>query len=188
MLWALNGGTNNDWLLEEMLCSGLPEIRSAFEQLLYGRAPIAERLDAVKEKACLMEAAGVAEIFAHHDHKRYPIRNRRSRQGMVNLGLSEAHLPRLAQISGSQYAELRELARAAQIPIVVHCPEFDDPLGLDFLLYPFSLQGQRPRQPIPSSTTVEHFDHDTMIDQLFELRRSGIRGVKRVQSHARVSG
>jgi hypothetical protein len=41
ILWAFNGWTNKDWLLEEMLHSGLPGIRSAFRQLLYGKDSIA---------------------------------------------------------------------------------------------------------------------------------------------------
>ena len=34
ILWAFNGWTNKDWLLQQMLTSGLPTIRKAFDQLI----------------------------------------------------------------------------------------------------------------------------------------------------------
>lgn len=50
ILWAFNGWTNKDWLHEQMLLkSGLPAIRSAFKNLLYGTESLAKRFDGVRK-------------------------------------------------------------------------------------------------------------------------------------------
>jgi hypothetical protein len=54
---AFNGWTNKDWLFQEMLRSGLPQIQSAFKQLLYGQTPLAERFNLVKKKVRMMGVA-----------------------------------------------------------------------------------------------------------------------------------
>ncbi len=169
ILWAFNGWTNKDWLLEEMLRSGLPTIREAFRQLLYSEDPIAKRFDFVKKKVRMMGAASVSEILAHHDHERYPIWNSRSRQGLISLGISESQLPKSAQISGSQYATFSKLVQDVRRQIVGEYPEFSDLFELDFLLYFISLQDLRPQEPIALPAAIDDFDHDTVIDQVLEL-------------------
>jgi hypothetical protein len=169
ILWAFNGWTNKDWLLEEMLRSGLPTIKSAFRQLLYGKDPIAKRFDHVKKNVRMMGAASISEILAHHDHREYPIWNSRSRQGLISLGIDEAQLPRSAQISGSQYASFCKLVQDARSQIASESPEFSDLFKLDFLLYFVSIQELRPEEPVALPIHTEDFDHDTVIDQIVEL-------------------
>ena len=54
ILWAFNGWTNKDWLLQEMLRSGLATIKDAFRRLLYGTDPIAKRFDHVRKNVRMM--------------------------------------------------------------------------------------------------------------------------------------
>lgn len=169
ILWAFNGWTNKDWLLEEMLRSGLPKIKSAFRQLLYGNEPISKRFDIVRKNVRMMGAACVSEILAHHDHERYPIWNRRSRQGLISLGISESQLPRSAQISGSQYVSFCKLAQNVRSQVAGEYPDIDDLFKLDFLLYFISLQKLLPDEPIELPVEIEGFDHDAVIDQVLEL-------------------
>ena len=169
ILWAYNGWTNNDLLLEEMLRSGLPTIRSAFKQLLYGTDPISKRFDHVRKNVRMMGAACISEILAHHNHKECPIWNSRSREGFVSLGVSEVQLPKSAQISGSQYASYCKLAQDARSQVAKEYPEFDDLFKLDFLLYFVSLQEIHPEVPVVVPARVEDFDHDTVVDQIIEL-------------------
>ncbi len=169
ILWAYNGWTNKDWLLEEMLRSGLPTIRSAFKQFLYGADPIAKRFDYVKKNVRMMGAACISEILAHHNHKEYPIWNSRSREGFIVLGISELQLPKSAQISGAQYASYCKLAQDVRSQAAKEYPEFDDLFKLDFLLYFVSLQGIRPEAPVTAPVRAEDFDHDTVVDQIIEL-------------------
>lgn len=172
ILWAFNGWTNKDWLLEEMLRSGLPTIKNAFRQLLYDSEPIAKRFDFVKKNVRMMGAASISEILAHHDHERYPIWNSRSRQGLISLGFSESQLPRSAQISGSQYAHFCELMQKVRSQVADQYPEFTDLFALDFLLYFVSLQHPPSEKLIsPTVETMEltDLDHDAVIDQILEF-------------------
>jgi hypothetical protein len=87
LLWSYAGWTNKDYVLENMLQSGLPIIRSAFKQLLFSNEPISKRYDLVKNNVRAMGVASISEILAHHNHNEYPIFNRRSKQGLLRLGM-----------------------------------------------------------------------------------------------------
>jgi hypothetical protein len=164
ILWAFNNWTNKDWLLGEMLRSGLPTIRDAFKQLLYGQQPVARRFDLVTKNVRMMGAVSVSEILAHHDHEQFPIWNRRSKKGLINLGISESQLPKSDQISGLQYASFCDLVRGVRDQIGDEYPEFSDLFTLGFLLHFLSLQ-----ELIVPPIEVEDFDHDAVIDQVLEL-------------------
>jgi hypothetical protein len=172
ILWAFAGWTNKDYLLGKMLNSGLPTIRNAFKYLLYSNDPLAKRYDHVKKNVRMMGVASISEILTHHDHDRYAIFNRRSHNGLVSLGINESQLPKVSQISGSQYQSFCELALNIRSQIAQEYPEISDLLKLDFLLFFISLQDlapERPAQPPISTPSSEDFDHDAVIDQLLEL-------------------
>lgn len=166
ILWAFNGWTNKDWLLQEMLQSGLPTIKNRFRALLYGDAALANRFDGVTKDVRMMGATSVSEILAHHDSDQYPIWSRRSKGGLVGLGIDEAQLPKSAQISGTQYASFCELVGDVREQIVEDYPEFADFLKLDFLLY-FASTQETPTVSAPEE--IEDFEHDAVIDQVLEL-------------------
>jgi hypothetical protein len=167
-LWAFNAWTNKDYLLEEMLRSGLPTIRQAFKQLFYGQEDIAKRFDYVKNHVRVMGAAGISEMLSHLDHKKYPIWNTRSRRGLIALGLEEKQLPRSSQISGAQYASFCELMRNVRAQVTAAFPEFDDFVQLDRLLYFASLQ-HKALAPSQAPAEEVQFDHDAVVDRIVEL-------------------
>jgi hypothetical protein len=172
LLWSFNGWTNKDWLFQEMLKSGLPTIREAFSTLLYSSEPLAKRFNKVKDNVRIMGAASVSEVLVHRDPQKYPIWNRRSRKGLIGLGIDKSKLPKSSQISGSQYESFCTLVRRARQQVAQRYPEFDDLLKFDFLLYYASTQ-----MPVESTkkvilekpTTVEDFDHDGVISEVLEL-------------------
>jgi hypothetical protein len=165
-LWAFNGWTNKDWLLQEMLQSGLPTIRRLFRELLYGDEPLAKRFNGVIKGIRMMGPTCVSEVLSHHHPNQYPIWSRRSKQGLIGLGIEAAQLPKSPQISGSQYAAFCDLVTGVRDQIAEDYPEFDDLLKLDFLLYFVSTQ----ETPTVSPTEdIEDFDHDNVIDQVLEL-------------------
>lgn len=171
ILWAFNGWTNKDWLLEEMLKSGLSVIKNSFKQLLFDSKPIAKRFDLVKKNVRIMGAASISEILTHHDHKKYPIWNSRSRQGLINLGIDDSTLPKSSQISGSQYALFCKLTENVRNQIAKKYTEFSDLFILDFLLYFISTQKSQPQEIISTTVEIEieDFEHDEVINQLLEL-------------------
>lgn len=167
ILWAFNFWTNKDWVLQEMLKSGLPTIKSAFRKLLYGEESIGERFDRVKKDVIRMGAACVSEVLTHHDHDKYPIWNRRSRRGLITLGISEDQLPKSTQTTGSQYSSFCKLMQEIRTDIAKTYPEISDLFNLDFLLYFVSAKKVESEERI--TTQDEDFDHDSAIDQLLEL-------------------
>jgi hypothetical protein len=165
-LWAFNGWTNKDWLLQEMLETGLPTIRRLFKELLYGDDPLAKRFNGVIKGIRMMGPTCVSEVLSHHNPDQYPIWSRRSKKGLIGLGIEATQLPKSPQISGSQYVAFCDLVNRIRDQIAEGYPEFNDLLKLDFLLYFVSTQ----EPPTVSSTEeIEDFDHDTVIEQVLEL-------------------
>jgi hypothetical protein len=173
ILWAFNSWTNKDWPLQEMLRSGLPVIRDAFKQLLYGADPLPNRFDGIKKTVRMMGAACISEILAHHDHTEYSIWNRRSRQGLIALGVDESDLPKSAQISGAQYPAYCKLAQDVRSQVAEVDPLFDDLMKLDLLLYYIALEEMGSDTAAEASVTMqsegENFEHDVVVDQVIEL-------------------
>lgn len=170
VLWAFLGWTNKDYLLQEMLKSGLERIRKAFDYLLYSDDSIDKRFNYARENIRIMGAAGISEILTHYNHTQYPIWNRRSKTGLLALGVPNIILPKSAQISGTQYKKFCELVRDVQLQVSNKYPEVKDLFDLDFLLYFISIQeNPTTTEPLEIVTISEDFDHDDIIDQILEL-------------------
>lgn len=152
-----------------MLKSGLPAIRGAFKNLLYGTEPIAKRFDAVRRTVFMMGAASISEILTHHDHTKYPIWNRRSRKGLVVLGVEESLLPKSTQISGGQYQEFCKLVEKVRSEVAAHHSQFADLFTLDFLLYFVSTQEPDVGGTARPENAAADFDHDAAIEPVLEL-------------------
>ena len=165
MLWAFGIWTNKDYILQEMLESGIDKIRKAFNYLLYSDDPIYKRFDYVRSNVRMMGAAGISEILALHDRSKYPIWNSRSKAGLIALGIPETSLPKSLQISGSQYQAFCDLVGEVLSQIASKYPEFIELLTLDFLLCYISLQ----KPPTPPIEGIEEFEHDNVIEQVLKL-------------------
>lgn len=163
-LWSFGGWTNKDWLLEQMLQSGLPQIRVTFDRLLYSNERLATRFDAMREIR-QMGAASISEILTQHDSTKYAIWNRRARRGLAHLGISPSLIPKSSQITGVQYEDFCSLVQNVLIQIKKVYPEIDDFFKLDFLLYYISLGIEEEALELP----LEKFEHDVAIDQVLQL-------------------
>lgn len=163
ILWAFNGWTNKDWLLEQMLTSGLPKIRDGFRELLYSDKPLATRFNKMGEIK-MMGASSISEILIQHDPMQYPIWTRRSRKGLLNLGIDPNLLPKSHQIKGSQYEDFCKMVQTVFKEINKNYPDISDLLKLDFLLYYVSIA-----QEEKTSEPEEKFEHNAVIDQILQL-------------------
>jgi hypothetical protein len=167
ILWSFEMWTNKDWLLDQMLQSELPAIRDAFENLLYGKDPLAERFDEMREIR-MMGAATISEILAHYDHSNYPIWNKRAKASLIKLGINSNLLPKSSQISGSQYVDFVKVVKPVFKIVSQSYPEIDDLLMFDFLLYYIStLIEEKAEKALVQ--TEEKFDHDNTIVKLLQL-------------------
>lgn len=171
-LWAYSNWTNKDYVLEQMLQSGLDTIRSSLKFLLYSDAPLSDRFDRIRKDVKQMGAASISEILCHFEKARYPIWNRRAREGLVRLGVSEENLPSSAQISGAQYERFCELMRRVLDQVQQDEEFFEDLFVLDYLLY--YLSAVKAGRPMPeerreNGEDQEDFDHDEIIGRVLEL-------------------
>lgn len=165
MLWAFVGWTNKDYLVEEMMRSGLDKIRNAFDYLLYSNEPLEKRFDRAKEIR-MLGAAGISEILIHFNREQHAIWNRRARAGLIKIGVPTESLPKSKQISGSQYADYCFTVEKVLREVKNLNPEIKDLFDLDFFLYYLAVEApETVIEPVDRSD----FDHDTAIEQLLEL-------------------
>ncbi|MGD0979451.1 MAG: hypothetical protein ABR962_09965 [Candidatus Bathyarchaeia archaeon] len=168
ILWSFGGWNNKDWLLDQMLLSGLPKIRESFKLLLDDKKPLAERFDQMREIK-MMGAATISEMLAHHDHNNYPIYNRRAKSSLIKLDVNVNSLPRYAQITGSQYEDYVEVVKSVYNTIHQSFPEINDLLTLDFLLYYISITYEEAVLEKVFEAEEKPFDHDATILQVCNL-------------------
>ncbi len=169
LLWAFNGWTNKDYLHREMMESGLEKIRNAFEYLLYSEDPLKKRYDKAHKSIRMLGAAGLTEILAHHDHTKYPIYNRRSKVGLLELGISETEIPKSSQISGNQYQKFCKTVYELRDRLGKYESGFSDLFYLDFFLYYLSEYGISASGKKDVIAKITDFNHSDAIDQLLEL-------------------
>lgn len=165
VLWSFGGWNNKDWLLEQMLKSGLPTIKASFKTLLYSNKSLAERFDQMGEIK-MMGSATISEILTHHDPTEYAIYNRRAKFSLVKLGVNEKLLPKYAQISGSQYEAYVKVVKGVLEKVKQAYPDISDLLKLDFLLYFISAFVEEKR--IETLAPIEK-DHDALVLQVLQL-------------------
>ena len=164
-LWSYGGWSDRgkDWILEQMLESGLPQIVEAFEELLYGNKPLPARFNKMR-KIKWMGAASISEILAQHDRTKYPIYNRRSKAGLVKLGVDPKILPKSSQINGSQYQSFCNLVQDVFRQIGETYEDIEDLLKLDFLLYYVAtVYEEEPSEP------QEKYEHSVAVEQVLQL-------------------
>lgn len=167
-LWSFNGWTNKDYVVQQMLQSGLPRIREALEKLVHGPGTIAERFDAVRGVIRFMGGASISEMLAHTDHDRFPIWNARSRQGLRLLGISDSQIPGGGQPTGAQYELACALMQRVRAEVVKHIPLCTDLFELDLLLYFLSREEEAEAPPVIESPSHD-LNHTETIELLLEL-------------------
>jgi hypothetical protein len=167
-LWSYNGWTNKDYVVNQILQSGLPEIRSGLLSLLYGDGDVASRFDTMRAKVRYMGAASISEILAHSDHSQYPIWNARTRQGLIELGVDKSSIPK-GQPNGNQYADACMLMRDVRKSVAKIVPSCTDLFELDLLLYFLSREAELNGFPSQREVAAEKLGHRETIELLLEL-------------------
>lgn len=166
ILWAFNAWTNKDYLLEEMLKSGIKNIRAAFQFLLFSDKSITERFDRVRKTVRMMGPTGISEMLIHHDHNSYPIYSSRVKTSLISLGVPQNLIPKYNQISGTQYQAFCDVAKEALKQISQEFVEINDFFTLDFLLFYMSALSIPKKD---KNVVTKDFNHDLVIDQVINL-------------------
>lgn len=170
-LWAYYGWTNKDYLLKEIMKSGIDIIKENFDYLLHSDEKVSNRFDKFQNSINRMGSAATSEILAHLDHDNFSFYNRRSKDALIALGVEKENIPKYSQITGEQYVSFCKTTKEVLEEITEKHKIFKDLFTLDFLLYYISKFESKITSPDIEEAikTAEDFDHDEIIEHVLEL-------------------
>lgn len=111
-LWAINGWTNKDWVVNNLIKNnGFTRIRNSLKELLYGPGTLEKRFDNFKVKG--LGTSMVTEILAFVDPANYSLWNEKPRKVFPILGIDQIpdSVYKNSQISGSDYVKCNEIMK-----------------------------------------------------------------------------
>jgi len=111
-LWAFNGWTNKDWVVNNIVKSnGMEKIRKYLFDLFYSSESLASRFDNCKIKH--MGPSSITEIMAFVDPNEYSLWNDKPRKVFPILGIDQVpkKIFKYSQISGEDYVKCNEIMK-----------------------------------------------------------------------------
>ncbi len=166
MLWSYDFWTNKDYILEEMLKTGIDNIRKAFEYLVYSDDGIDKRFDYTLKNVRMIGVGAISEILIHSDNKKYPFWTRRTKEAVSFLGYKDKILESKGiNIKGKQYEGFMAIMADLLKKVKDINPSIDDFLKLNLFIFYISSEIIGKKQP----ETIEEFDHNTVVDDVFGL-------------------
>lgn len=171
-LWAFGGWTNKDYLLNEMMKSGLEEIRNGFSILLYSDKSLEKRFNYVKENIRMLGSAGISEILAHFEDN-CAIWSRRTREGLLWLGVNKKNIK--SHIDGKKYSDYCKLCNEVLEIVKDETDLVQDLIELDFMLFYISQYKEEDKveETIAGESvtefTAEDFSHEDVIEEVAQL-------------------
>jgi len=166
MLWSYDFWTNKDYILGEMLKTGIDNIKKAFEYLVYSNDTIEKRFDYVLKNVRMIGVGAISEILIHSDNKKYPFWTRRTKDAISFLGYKDKILESKGiNINGKQYQSFIEIMTDLLKKVKEINPEIDDFLKLNLFIFYISSEVIGKKQP----DIIEEFDHNTTVDDIFTL-------------------
>lgn len=166
MLWSYEFWTNKDYILEEMLKTGIDNIKKAFDYLVYNDDPIDKRFDYVLKNVRMIGVSAISEILIHLDNKKYSFWTRRTKDAVNFFGYKDKILESKGiNINGKQYLSFMGIMSDLLKKVKDINPEIDDFLKLNLFIFYISSEIISKKQP----EIIEEFDHNIAVDDVFVL-------------------
>lgn len=170
-LWAFEIWTNKDYIVNQILESGIEEIRSILHEALYETDDIGQKFDLLNDNINMLGPASATEILTFIHPNQCAIFNRRAQEAMEFLDYSE--VPQDIR-SGDQYVAFNGLVEDLMTRLEgfeapeTATQEIQDYVDVDYFLFYISnleteYTGDTKEKP------VEDFDHDQMQEKLLEV-------------------
>lgn len=107
-LYAFTWWQSKEYLVKYWLkeVGGVDRLRKSLMELLYSGRSLADRLDKFRKDVKGFGVATITEILAYFNPREYGIWNRKVREALVRLGLSQMEEIRVGKITGKQYEDL----------------------------------------------------------------------------------
>lgn len=171
-LWAFLSWNNKDYPVNEMMKTGLDEIKKGFKILLHDEEKeLAERFDYVNDNIRMMGPAGISEILTHLNDD-CAIWNRRAIEGLKWLEIDNDNIIE-NNINGVEYEKFCRLCEKVLQEIKQETDLVNDLLELDFLLFYISnnkaLKEAEDEVTEEVIITPEDFGHDEVVEQVTQL-------------------
>jgi hypothetical protein len=166
MLWSYDFWNNKDYILEEMLKTGIENIKKAFDYLVYSEDIIDKRFDYVLKNVRMIGVSAISELLVHSDSKKYPFWTRRTKDAVSFLGYKDKILDSKGiNISGKQYQSFIKIMSDLLNKVKEINPDIDNFLKLNLFIFYISSELTGKEQP----EVIEEFDHNTTVDDVFVL-------------------
>ena len=166
-LWAFEGWSNKDYLVDQMLEDGIEEFRSHLYTALYEYEEVETKFDELNENVNMLGPASITEIFTFLYPDRCAIYNRRAKEAMQHLGYEVPD--RLT--SGTEYEAFLEQvvdlkSRLEGLEAEQTKSNIEDFVDVDyFLFYVSNLETDEEESEEP----IEDFDHEEFKQKLLEI-------------------
>lgn len=166
MLWSYDFWTNKDYILEEMLKTKIETIRNAFKYLIYSDDSVDKRFDYILKNVRMIGVSAVSEILTYSNNKQYSFWTRRTKEAVSFLGYKEKILESKGiNINGKQYVSFIDIMSDLLKKINDIDSKIDDFLKLNLFIFYLSSEIISKKQ----IETTEEFDHNTIVNDVFEL-------------------
>jgi len=166
MLWSFDFWINKDYILKEMLKTGIDNIKKAFDYIAYSEDAIDKRFDYVLNNVRMIGVSAISEILLHLNGEKYPFWTRRTKDTLSFLGYDDRILKSKGiNINGKQYQSFIKimsdlLGKAKEID-----PDIDDFLKLNLFIFYISSEVIGKKQP----ELISEFDHNATVEDVLEL-------------------
>ncbi|MEM3066314.1 MAG: hypothetical protein QXI81_03170 [Nitrososphaerota archaeon] len=169
-LYAFIWWTRKEYLVDYWIkgSGGLDKLRHYLNELLYSDRNLAERFDEFRRNVKGVGVAMITEMLTYFNPREYCIWNRRVKEALLKLGLTQAATFGVSRLTGREYSSiigvLKEVASLLKDPKKLLNPDL---LDVDyFLYYVLTIAEEESRQVVE-----EPFEHDDIINMLLNIGR-----------------
>jgi hypothetical protein len=169
-LWASQMWGNKGYLVEKIIAeNGFEKIKSNLFDLLWGPKKISDRYDDFRRNIRGFGAGMITEILLFLFPAQYGVWNIKARQALSILGFKDS-FPAIknSQINGKEYDKFNELLVSIRYEMKNGGAGEVDNFGVNSFFYNLRDTGTPSPTPIPPDGLVD-FDHDELIDQIYEI-------------------
>lgn len=151
-LWVFSDCVDKEFLLTELLSSGIKNIKKGFKILLDEESPLPQRFNWIKENIKIIDERAITELLSYYREHKYPILSDFVLKGLVYLEVKEDEIPSTTEIKGEEYELYCQLMHDILHEINSKYPQVKTLQDLQFLL--FFIANEKDGQPLNSNVNT----------------------------------
>lgn len=169
-LYAFMWWAKKEYLVDYWIrgAGGLDKLRHHLKELLYSDRNLAERFDEFRRNVRGIGVAMITEMLTYFNPREYGIWNRRVREALLKLGLTQATRLGVSRLTGKEYSSIIGILR--EIANIIRDPErLPDPDLLDvhyFLYYVLTIAEEE-----SEAAAKESLEHEDIVNMLLSIGR-----------------